>query len=203
MNEINRNRQFMKSEFAVPKAVRSDQSRGVPPPPIQKPYPEGAHLIALPPFDEGILQRPGLLACLRHRRSRRRFASGPLTLDELAFLLWAIQGIDKVNAGGTVSLRPAPSAGARHPFETYLAVNRVEGVEPGVYRYLPLEHQLVFEFAEPELPPKLTLAALGQTFVGTSAVTLLWACIPYRGEWRYNIRAHRVMLMDAGHLCQN
>jgi len=46
-------------------------------------------------------------------------------------------------------------------------------------------------------------AALGQGFVGESAVTFIWTCLPYRGEWRYQDAAHRGMLLDAGHLCQN
>ena len=32
---------------------------------------------------------------------------------------------------------------------------------------------------------------------------LLWSCIPYRGEWRYTVRAHKVMLVDVGHVGQN
>jgi nitroreductase len=34
-------------------------------------------------------------------------------------------------------------------------------------------------------------------------VDFFWSCIPYRSEWRYLHEAHRVMLLDAGHLCQN
>ncbi|MFL7812538.1 MAG: SagB/ThcOx family dehydrogenase, partial [Anaerolineales bacterium] len=34
-------------------------------------------------------------------------------------------------------------------------------------------------------------------------VTFAWACIPYRAEWRYMEHAHKNMLLDAGHICQN
>jgi SagB-type dehydrogenase family enzyme len=44
---------------------------------------------------------------------------------------------------------------------------------------------------------------LGQTFVGEAPVVFLWSCFPYRGEWRYHVAAHKIMLLDAGHLCQN
>jgi nitroreductase len=50
--------------------------------------------------------------------------------------------VQQINGKNYATLRPAPSAGARHPFETYLLVNRVEGLDAGVYRYLPLSHQL-------------------------------------------------------------
>jgi len=121
----------------------------------------------------------------------------------LAFLLWATQGIEEVAPGGYASLRPAPSAGARHAFETYIVANRVRGLDQAVFRYLPLTHQLLLEFAERGMARKITHAALGQQFVGDSAAVFVWSCIPYRGEWRYTVLAHKVMLLDAGHVCQN
>jgi SagB-type dehydrogenase family enzyme len=36
-----------------------------------------------------------------------------------------------------------------------------------------------------------------------SAFNLLFTCLPYRGEWRYRQMAHRVMLIDVGHVGQN
>ena len=38
---------------------------------------------------------------------------------------------------------------------------------------------------------------------GAAAATFVWAAVPYRMEWRYAHCAHRVMLMDVGHICQN
>jgi hypothetical protein len=75
--------------------------------------------------------------------SRRKYTDESLTIQELAYLLWATQGVRKVTMGGKGSLRTVPSSGARNPFETYLAINRVHGIAPGVYRYLPFEHKLV------------------------------------------------------------
>ena len=79
----------------------------------------------------------------------------------------------------------------------------VEGLEPAFYRYLPVEHQLLFEFSESGAAAKLAAAALGQAFVGQSAVTFLWTAIPYRMEWRYGAAAHKTLAIDAGHVCQN
>ena len=104
---------------------------------------------------------------------------------------------------GYASRRPVPSAGARHPFETYLAINRVEGLEPGLYRYLPFDQQLLLLETSHNLLEPLSKAALGQRFVGQSAVVFAWSCIPYRAEWRYMDHAHKNMLLDAGHICQN
>jgi SagB-type dehydrogenase family enzyme len=84
-----------------------------------------------------------------------------------------------------------------------LAVQRVNGVEPGFYRYLPLEHQLLHLFDVEQMPGTLTEATLGQTFVGHSAVVFIWTTIAYRMEWRYGLAAHKVIALDAGHVCQN
>jgi SagB-type dehydrogenase family enzyme len=179
------------------------QSRGEPPPPAQKPHASGARTLALPgPERFGDLGAASLLSLLTRRRSVRRFTDEPLSLSELAFLLWATQGVTS-RPGPAVTLRTVPSAGARHAFETYLYCRRVEGLEEGIWRYLPLEHRLVFEFAEPGLGARVSAACLGQRFVGQGAATFFWSVLPARMEWRYGPAAHRVLPLDAGHVCQN
>jgi SagB-type dehydrogenase family enzyme len=121
----------------------------------------------------------------------------------LTLLLWATQAVQRVFGRSYSTFRPVPSGGARHPFETYLAVNRVEGLEPGVYRYLALSHELILVYRDSHLERAVSEAALGQDFVGAAPVVFVWSCLPYRGEWRYDVAAHKIMLIDAGHLCQN
>jgi SagB-type dehydrogenase family enzyme len=96
-----------------------------------------------------------------------------------------------------------PSAGCRHALETYLCVLNVEGLEEGIYRYLPVEHSLLFEFAAENLSEKIVEAALGQPFFGKAPVTFIWTAMPYRMEWRYDLAAHKVIAIEAGHVCQN
>jgi len=126
-------------------------------------------------------------------------------LEQLSFLLWCTQGVKKVfdRSGNKVSFRTVPSAGARHPLETYLCVLHVEGLEQGIYRYCPLEHQLEFLHAVDDLPNKTVDACLEQEFVGNSSVVFFWTAIPYRCEWRYAFMAAKLILLDAGHVCQN
>jgi SagB-type dehydrogenase family enzyme len=142
-----------------------------------------------------------LSSAIKNRKSHRKFLQVSLSIKEISYLLWATQGIRK-KAGGTV-LRTVPSAGNRHAIETYLLIIDVEGLEPGIYRYLPLEHQLVFESSEDDLPEKIADATLGQYFIGTAPVVFVWTTIPYRMEWRYSLAAHKVIAIDAGHICQN
>ncbi len=95
-----------------------------------------------------------------------------------------------------------PSGGARHPFETYLFANRVEGLEPGLYRYLPLEHKLYLVDRRAGLVDEVNGATYGQ-YVPDSAVVFIWTVLPYRTEWRYTFLAPKIIAQDSGHLCQN
>ena len=205
MEELTRlHREFLKDSIRLKfDFSTTGQSRGVPAPPLQKPCPKDARTIALPGterFEE--VCAASLLSVLGSRRSVRRYADSPLSILELAFLLWATQGVT-ARPGPAVTLRTVPSAGARHPFETYLYCRRVEGVEEGIWRYLPLEHRLLFEFAEAGLATRIAAACLGQRFVVQGAATFFWSVLPARMEWRYGPAAHRVLPLDAGHVCQN
>jgi SagB-type dehydrogenase family enzyme len=182
---------------------QTDQSRSVPPPPLEKPFPADAERLDLPPVGKWAgIKSLDLTSAIGNRQSRRQFTAEPLRLDELSFLLWAVQGVRQRLAPGAV-LRTVPSAGNRHALETYLAVLNVIGVKPGCYRYLPLEHQLLHLFEEEQMPRKLAEATLGQTFVSRAAAVFIWTTIPYRMEWRYGLAAHKVIALDAGHVCQN
>lgn len=180
----------------------TSQSRGIHPPPVQKPVPPGSRIIRLPNRDTWSIPPCDLQTAIANRESHRRFTSGALSLDELAFLLWATQGVRQELHEAAV-LRTVPSAGCRHPFETYLAVMRVAGLESGIYRYLPLDHSLVHEKTVENLPERLTAATHGQSFAGQAAVTFIWTAIPERTEWRYAEASYKVIALDAGHVCQN
>ena len=182
---------------------QTDQSKGLAPPPIEKPFGVDSRRIDLIYPDQWkTLLNIGLLAAIKSRKSHRQFTSESLTLEEISFLLWTTQGI-REKTGGNTAFRTVPSAGCRHALETYLCVLNVTGLEQGIYRYLPLEHQLLVVSQQKNLSAQITAAALHQTFVGKSAVTFLWTTIPYRMEWRYDIAAHKVIALDAGHICQN
>ena len=203
-NQLDQCREFLKDTIRQQiDFSQTDQHTGIAPPPLEKPVPADAKRFDLPPVGqwEGI-ETVDLATAIGDRQSRRRFSPDPLTLDELSFLLWATQGVRERVDEGTV-LRTVPAAGNRHALETYLAAQRVNGLEPGFYRYLPLEHQVLHLFHEEQMPRKLTEATLGQPFVGRAAAVFIWTTIPYRMEWRYGLAAHKVIALDAGHVCQN
>ena len=198
------NRYFMKD--SVRKTVdfsQTDQGRGIPPPPVEKPYRSDQELVTLSkPGDFTGLYKIDLQSAIENRKSRRNYGNSSVSLKELSFLLWVTQGIRKQVDSGH-AMRMVPSAGARHALETYLAVLNVEGIEPGFYRYLPIEHKLALEGMDIDIGAKVAAACFYQNWVADASVVFIWAAMPYRMEWRYGLAAHRVILIDAGHVCQN
>jgi SagB-type dehydrogenase family enzyme len=198
-------RAFLKSDrWEEWRKLDTDQKKQIPSPALQKPAPDGAELVDLTePVALAIGDMP-LREAIRLRESHRRYGDEPLTLDELSFLVWATQGVRELaqHTGRTSVLRTVPSAGARHPFETYLVVNRVDGLEAGLYRYLSMEHRLCFLGANENLVERAHRACYDQ-YVRSSAVTFAWTVIPYRTEWRYDFVSPKLIAQDAGHVCQN
>ncbi len=204
-NEKNR-RYYAQTHFNELQDVVTDQMKGSPCPPLQKPVPEGSRVIDLPAADESVIKNPDIFSCLEKRRSRRKYTDEALGLDELSFLLRFTNGVQRIfqrSEDYSVTLRTVPSAGARHPFETYIAANRIEQLEKGLYRYLPLEHKLLREADIASQEETISQAVMGQTFAGQAPLIIAWAAIPYRTEWRYNGEASKLILLDAGHVCQN
>lgn len=203
-DELRTYRNFLKDSIRKKIIFRNtDQNQGVPCPSIEKPYSPDSTFIDLPdPQKWEKIAQTDLTFAIANRKSHRVYLKQSLSLEELAFLLWCTQGVREQPSHGH-AYRTVPSAGCRHAFETYLAIFNVAGLTSGIYRYLPLSHRLVFEFSDNMLSEKMIIASLGQTYPGRSAVTFIWVAIPYRMEWRYGLAAHKVIALDAGHVCQN
>ncbi|MDF1516169.1 MAG: SagB/ThcOx family dehydrogenase [Anaerolineae bacterium] len=170
---------------------------------MEQPYQANAVLINLVPAEEFSLKTLSTREAINARRSHRKFISTPLTLEELSYLVWASQGVHEIWRDGIAVRRTVPSAGARHPFETYLAINNVESVQPGLYRYLSMDHKLCLLNSDPDMANRIAGACHHQGFISRSAVTFVWTAIPYRTEWRYSLMAPKLVNLDAGHVCQN
>ena len=180
----------------------SAQSRGVPIPELELPLPEGAQVMPLPDGKSIKLKKLDFANLVEKRETLRKYSTEALTQEELAYLLWGTQGIKSIT-DKPVTKRTVPSAGSRHPFETYLLVNCVEGFEPGLYRYMALKHQIARLPASDSISRQLTEACLKQQHVLNSAVTFIWVADVQRTVWRYCQRGYRYMYLDAGHVCQN
>jgi len=208
MSEIKKNRMFMHCPSFKESMGKSDQQNGVTHPSYD--YHKTEAFIELPSFEEAV-SHPSYVDLLDLRRSERVYTDECMTQEQLAFMLWSAQGIQKTRGEGKIStFRPAPSGGARHPFELYIAVKNVEGLETGFYHYVPAKHigekKVVIERLGPlfdDYETKMNDLVVGQKWAVKAPVILFVSCIPYRAEWRYNNAAHRVMLIDLGHVGQN
>ncbi|HAI21940.1 MAG TPA: nitroreductase [Clostridiales bacterium UBA8153] len=180
----------------------SDQAKELPQPPVEKPAEPGKPVIQLPKPKAWPGVATDLTQAIQDRVSVRRYGPKPLTLMELAYLLWCAQGVKSIEAR-QVTLRNVPSAGARHPLETYVLANNVAGLSPGLYRYIATAHVLTPITTEAGLAEQLARACLNQRMVSQAAAAFFWAADAYRCAWRYGERGYRYMHLDAGHACQN
>ncbi|MEF8772723.1 SagB/ThcOx family dehydrogenase [Halodesulfurarchaeum sp.] len=137
---------------------------------------------------------------LTHRRSRREFGQGPISLADVSQLLWAAQG--ETHPDG---LRTAPSAGATYPLVVRLSVaeNGVPDLEPGVYRYWPGAHTLRTETSLPA-QAELQRAAYDQEWVGEAPIVVAISGVVERTAREYGPRAGDLYVpMEAGHAGEN
>ena len=142
---------------------------------------------------------------LANRRSRRNFQNKAISTNQLSQILWAAYGItlpvpDVPNLRG--GLRTTPSAGALYPLEIYVIVGNVEGMEPGVYRYVSEEHKLV-RVVDGDVRNELADAALGQRMVREAPVSVFYSAVFSRMTGRYGERGILYAYIELGHSAQN
>lgn len=214
MNKFKENRNFMKSSMCDYNLIATaDIAKGVPQPPLQKSVPDDSILFDLPPVNSMTAPKADFFQCTSNRISRRKYSEEPMTIEELSFLLWCTQGVKKVIGGywdylkdgsGRNYLRHVAAGGCIPAYETYIAVNNVEGIDSGVWRYLSLTHQLIHVKEVNELPARIssvfTNSCQNQSYTAKAGAIFFWACRPYYGEWRYKETAHKIMLIDLGHI---
>lgn len=204
---IDRNREFTKGyqeKDPYMEDFESDQDRKLPQPPlVKKAMAPGENRIPLPRDFALLPMKNDLAKLFRDRKSSRIYTQESMSLLQLSFLLWATQGVKSVRGKSYATLRTVPSGGARHEFETYLMIRRVDGLEPGAYHYLPMEHALEFLYPVERLDTVISDSLCGQSWAAKANVVFYWSMVAYRAEWRYGIYAARPALIDIGHVGQN
>jgi SagB-type dehydrogenase family enzyme len=205
--KIKQNRKFLRfpnNQEEYNKIVpESDEKKKLPFPLFQKPYPSDTALIDLPSPKNFNIGKVSFIDLVNTRISRRRFSNENLSLEELSFLLWCTQGVKEKPTKMAGILRTVPSSGAKSPFETYLFINRVEGLSPGLYRYISFEHKLMFIKTVDNQEEVIGELVYGQFWAGKGAVVFCWVAVPYRTEWRYTILAHKFITLDLGYVSEN
>ncbi len=166
-------------------------------PSSHKEFPDALKHFPIRPLD----QKSGksLWEAIGQRRSIREFSNQSIPFSDLSQLIWATQGIT-LKAWG-FEFRASPSAGALYPIETYLVVNRVEEIPPGLYHYHVKDAQLIL-LKEGLFGSELCQAGLGQEMLEEAACVFVWTAIVVRSKWKYRERAYRYIYMDVGHIGQ-
>jgi SagB-type dehydrogenase family enzyme len=134
---------------------------------------------------------------LLRRRSVRDYSEQPLTLEQIARLLWAAQGVT-----GLGGLRTAPSAGAMYPLRTYLVAFLVKGLAKGLYRYDPDSHELE-TLGRGDRRKRMVKAASGQDCADQCAAMVLLTADLRRMKREYGDAAGTLARIEAGHIGQN
>jgi len=172
-----------------------------PQPPLVKSYPQASR-VPLPPA------RPSgdeFTRVLMARTTYREYSRKSLPLDAVSTLLyytWGVMGKLDAPPFGQLFHKTSPSGGARHPGEVYLLALRVDGLPQGLYHYDGVHHRLEHLRSVPAKKKAVSYAAGQEWLRDASAVFLMTAVFP-RTMWKYRFaRAYRVVMLDAGHLCQ-
>jgi SagB-type dehydrogenase family enzyme len=134
---------------------------------------------------------------LQSRKSVRSFSREPLLLSEISQLLWAGQGVNRKDGK-----RTAPSAGALYPLELYLVAGRVHGLDPGVYHYIPEDHELELIYNRDQTND-LFGVSLKQSCIQEAAALVVIAGVYRRTSRKYGDRAYRYVHIETGHAAQN
>lgn len=180
----------------------TDQEMHLPQPPLVK-APMTRESQKLPMDFAQLSIKKDFLEIINERRSNRVYTQEGISLLELSYLLWCTQGVKDIRGKAYATLRTVPSGGARHAFECYLVVQKVEGLKSGLYHYLSMGHEIemIGELADAKAFISESLG--GQKWTAKADVIFYYSFVCYRAEWRYGAYAHRVVLMDAGHVTEN
>jgi SagB-type dehydrogenase family enzyme len=141
---------------------------------------------------------------MQKRRSRREVENEPISVSDLAGMLYAglgIVGFVKTESA-VLPLKMTPSGGARNPYEAFVWVRSVEGLQSGIYHYSALDSTLEKIKDSPNVLP--SEVHKGQDWADNmSAIVFLTAYLE-RSSWKYSDDyAYKALLIEAGHIGQN
>lgn len=176
-----------------------------PAPPGIKPAMQGK-LIKLPePDPVAIESRCGSLHELQERRlSTRTFDEQDFSLKALSEFLWRVCRTKKIIPSEKQELiaRTYPAGGSVNELEFYLAIERCEGLAPGLYHYAGLTHALTAIADSAGAAQKIITRSchamgLAQDAVRPNLTIVLTTRLP-RVAWKYQGMAYRVTLLHVG-----
>lgn len=200
INELNKQgRNMLKPNWDNLKTKETPRGKGVEAPEVVKAYDKDSLIIKLKKDEIKNISSKTLHEVIESRRSLRKYKDIPLTIDELSYLFYETARLFNIENGR--SYRVYPTGGATASLETYVYISKVEGLEQGIYRYLPVPGDLMFMYNSDKLEDEVNNAIKRQLRGG--AAVFFWTTIPFRTEYKYSFTSHKMIAMEAGHACQN
>jgi oxazoline/thiazoline dehydrogenase len=144
------------------------------------------------------------------RRSIRTRGEQPLSAAQLGEFLYRAARVKEVHPASPergahyeASMRPCASGGAMHEIELYLTLSRCAGIEPGLYHYDPLAHQLEHVSDLGPRQKRLLDDACGSAGLDTPPDALITLAARFqRVAWKYQSMAYALTLKNVGALYQ-
>jgi SagB-type dehydrogenase family enzyme len=136
------------------------------------------------------------------RNSNRTYGDAPITLTTLATLLYHINGVRRVDRFDEWQTyqRNLPNSGNLGSVELFPIVLNVAALNPGVYHFDSVAHQLV-ELRLGDYAQWLRDEVLFQVEFSGAAVVLVFTCAFGRLGAKYGPRSYRLGHLDVGHAC--
>jgi putative peptide maturation dehydrogenase len=149
-------------------------------------------------------------ALLAKRKTCRNFdPEQAIAADDLATMLhrvWGAIGTLTLAPGAVAVKKNSPAGGGLHATEAYVLVQRAEGLAPGIYHYLSMQHALEpLQLREQQDMRELMYHCVaGQEWFQDVPVMVVMAARFDRLFWKYrrHTKAWRVVHLDVGHLSQ-
>lgn len=162
------------------------------------------------PKPESVSPGPDFFAVLDARRSLRQYGDAPITLAQLGTLLWHTARVQTHRPANPddprqyeATMRPVAGGGAMHELELYLTITRCAGLEPALYRYDPLAHELEWISAPSADTQALVNDAMRAAALQTPPDVLITLAARFeRMSWKYQGMAYAAILKHVGVMYQ-
>ncbi len=182
-----------KGSIAPAPAVRSSG----PGPSVQLPSPD---------LDRITKDDPPLARVMETRRSLRAHGDRPITIGQLGEFLYRVgrvKGVNNVDARTgrfyESSSRTYPSGGAVYDIELYITIRECTGLQPGMYRYEALSHQLTLICDRADLVRRMLFDAYSATGGVAQPHTVITLASRFsRVSWKYESIAYSLTLKNVG-----
>ncbi len=160
-----------------------------------------AGLTLPPPSHDG---RVSVEKALTERKTAREYSSDPLSLKTIAQLCWAANGNRDVDTISQATLKVIPSAMAVYPLDVFVisGASTVNGLEPGVYRYDPAQHQLD-TITKGDQRKSIADACFNQDWIGRAPAVFVITGAPKKTKTMTERFGVDFAVMEAGNSGQN